>query len=144
MYVFAFLLFFILQDPSSDLDCPAFVFINKILNLTGSHCLKCLKILSIPLSAEKLPVIQLHTHTQTLMLTFVHRARPVYVYGQLVYSVGMLFMAVFRHPAAVIIFSCCAGVMYSTLFTMPYLLVAHYHASGMVSMCLDDSDSESV
>ncbi|XP_050692298.1 membrane-associated transporter protein-like isoform X2 [Eriocheir sinensis] len=59
-------------------------------------------------------------------------ARPVYVYGQLVYSVGMLFMAVFRHPAAVIIFSCCAGVMYSTLFTMPYLLVAHYHASGMI------------
>ncbi|KAK3849007.1 hypothetical protein Pcinc_044220 [Petrolisthes cinctipes] len=58
-------------------------------------------------------------------------ARPVYIYGQLVYSVGMVFMAIFRHPAAVIIFSCCAGVMYSTLFTMPYLLVAHYHASQM-------------
>ncbi|KAK7080404.1 hypothetical protein SK128_024266 [Halocaridina rubra] len=58
-------------------------------------------------------------------------ARPVYVCGQLVYSVGMIFMASLRHKAAVIIFSCCAGVMYSTLFTMPYLLVAHYHASGM-------------
>lgn len=58
-------------------------------------------------------------------------ARPVYIYGQLVYSVGMVFMAALRHPAAVIIFSCCAGVMYSTLFTMPYLLVAHYHESGM-------------
>ena len=66
--------------------------------------------------------------TQTLHC----RARPVYVYGQLVYSVGMVFMAALRHPAAVIIFSCCAGVMYSTLFTMPYLLVAHYHESGMV------------
>ena len=61
------------------------------------------------------------------------RARPVYVYGQLVYSVGMVFMAALRHPTAVIIFSCCAGVMYSTLCTMPYLLVAHYHESGMVS-----------
>ncbi|XP_064082799.1 proton-associated sugar transporter A-like isoform X3 [Macrobrachium nipponense] len=58
-------------------------------------------------------------------------AKPVYVCGQLVYSVGMIFMASLRHKAAVIIFSCCAGVMYSTLFTMPYLLVAHYHASGM-------------
>nr|XP_045588499.1 membrane-associated transporter protein-like isoform X2 [Procambarus clarkii] len=56
-------------------------------------------------------------------------ARPVYVWGQLVYSVGMVCMASLRHPAAVILFSCCAGVMYSTLFTMPYLLVAHYHAS---------------
>ncbi|XP_063850625.1 LOW QUALITY PROTEIN: proton-associated sugar transporter A-like [Scylla paramamosain] len=84
-------------------------------------------------------------------------ARPVYVYGQLVYSVGMVFMAALRHPAAVIIFSCCAGVMYSTLFTMPYLLVAHYHESGMIkcedvwvvskarqllSSCLGNSDSK--
>ncbi|XP_042206291.1 LOW QUALITY PROTEIN: membrane-associated transporter protein-like [Homarus americanus] len=59
-------------------------------------------------------------------------AKPVYVCGQLVYSVGMVFMAALRHPAAVIIFSCCAGVMYSTLFTMPYLLVAHYHASETI------------
>ncbi|XP_045120351.1 proton-associated sugar transporter A-like [Portunus trituberculatus] len=69
-----------------------------------------------------------------LIETLVKRfgAKPVYVYGQLVYSVGMVFMAALRHPAAVIIFSCCAGVMYSTLFTMPYLLVAHYHESGMI------------
>ncbi|XP_037078378.1 LOW QUALITY PROTEIN: proton-associated sugar transporter A-like [Pollicipes pollicipes] len=58
------------------------------------------------------------------------RARPVYVGGQLVYAVGMVFMATLRHRVAVIVFSACAGVMYSTLFTMPYLLVAHYHVSG--------------
>lgn len=58
------------------------------------------------------------------------RARAVYVGGQLVYCSGMIMMAIFRHPAAVILFSWSAGVMYSTLFTMPYLLVAHYHASG--------------
>ncbi|XP_053646191.2 membrane-associated transporter protein isoform X1 [Cherax quadricarinatus] len=60
------------------------------------------------------------------------RAKPVYVCGQLVYSIGMVFMAALRHPVAVIMFSCCAGVMYSTLFTMPYLLVAHYHASETI------------
>jgi solute carrier family 45 protein 1/2/4 len=44
----------------------------------------------------------------------------------------MILMAVTRSPAGVIIFSWTAGVMYSTLFTMPYLLVAHYHASQVV------------
>ncbi|XP_014471690.1 PREDICTED: proton-associated sugar transporter A-like isoform X2 [Dinoponera quadriceps] len=58
------------------------------------------------------------------------RARKVYIYGLLFYSVGMLLMALTKHPAGVIIFSWTAGVMYSTLFTMPYLLVAHYHASS--------------
>lgn len=33
---------------------------------------------------------------------------------------------------SVIVFSWAAGVMYSTLFTIPYLLVAHYHARGTV------------
>lgn len=54
-------------------------------------------------------------------------AKPVYIGGQLVYSVGMIIMAAARHPVAVILLSPTAGVMYSTLFTMPYLLIAHYH-----------------
>ncbi|XP_046405853.1 proton-associated sugar transporter A isoform X2 [Ischnura elegans] len=58
------------------------------------------------------------------------KARAVYVGGQLVYCSGMIMMAICRHPVAVLLFSWSAGVMYSTLFTMPYLLVAHYHASG--------------
>jgi len=59
-------------------------------------------------------------------------ARPVYVWGQLVYTVGMFALAVTRHPSAVILLSPTAGIMYATLFTMPYLLVAHYHTSGEV------------
>lgn len=58
------------------------------------------------------------------------RARRVYVGGLLVYSTGMLLMALTKHRVGVILFSWTAGVMYSTLFTMPYLLIAHYHASG--------------
>ena len=42
-------------------------------------------------------------------------------------------MALTKHPVGVIVFSWTAGVMYSTLFTMPYLLIAHYHASSTVS-----------
>lgn len=55
------------------------------------------------------------------------KARPVYVCGQLVYSLGMVFMALTQSKWGVLLFSWAAGVMYSTLFTMPYLLVAHYH-----------------
>jgi solute carrier family 45 protein 1/2/4 len=45
----------------------------------------------------------------------------------------MIFMALARHPVGVIIFSWTAGIMYATLFTMPYLLVARYHAAETVS-----------
>ncbi|CAH0554062.1 unnamed protein product [Brassicogethes aeneus] len=57
-------------------------------------------------------------------------AKKVYVGGLLVYSTGMFLMAITKHKVGVILFSWTAGVMYSTLFTMPYLLIAHYHAKG--------------
>ncbi|XP_036232925.1 proton-associated sugar transporter A isoform X2 [Bactrocera oleae] len=57
-------------------------------------------------------------------------AKVVYVGGLLFYSMGMALMALSRAKLSVIVFSWTAGVMYSTLFTMPYLLVAHYHSMG--------------
>lgn len=63
----------------------------------------------------------------------VFRAKKVYVGGLLFYSAGMFLMAALKHKISVIVFSWTAGVMYSTLFTMPYLLVAHYHATDIVS-----------
>ena len=62
------------------------------------------------------------------------RAKPVYIGGQLVYSIGMIFMAIARSTWGVILFSWSAGIMYSTLFTMPYLIVAHYHETDCVSI----------
>ncbi|KAL2729399.1 proton-associated sugar transporter A isoform X1 [Vespula squamosa] len=53
------------------------------------------------------------------------------------YNTGMMLMAIVKHPAGVIIFSWTAGVMYSTLFTMPYLLVAHYHASSTFEITVE-------
>lgn len=44
----------------------------------------------------------------------------------------MTLMALTKAKISVIVFSWAAGVMYSTLFTIPYLLVAHYHAQGTV------------
>uniref|UniRef100_T1H4G2 Uncharacterized protein n=1 Tax=Megaselia scalaris TaxID=36166 RepID=T1H4G2_MEGSC len=62
------------------------------------------------------------------------RAKPVYIGGLLFYSCGMTLMALTRARSSVIVFSWAAGVMYSTLFTMPYLLVAHYHSSGVFEL----------
>lgn len=59
-------------------------------------------------------------------------AKRIYIGGLLFYSCGMCILAMTRTQACVIIFSWCAGVMYSTLFTMPYLLVARYHSEGIV------------
>jgi len=61
------------------------------------------------------------------------RAKPVYIGGQLVYSIGMVLMALARSKWGVILFSWSAGIMYSTLFTMPYLVVAHYHETDCYS-----------
>ncbi|KAM3967239.1 loss of visual transmission [Aphomia sociella] len=58
-------------------------------------------------------------------------AKRVYVGGLCTYSCGMFVLTALRARAAVLLCSWTAGVMYSTLFTMPYLLVAHYHATGM-------------
>ncbi|XP_052900807.1 proton-associated sugar transporter A isoform X2 [Anopheles moucheti] len=62
------------------------------------------------------------------------RAKSVYVGGLLFYCLGMSLMALSKHRVGVIVFSWTAGVMYSTLFTMPYLLVAHYHSEGVFEL----------
>ena len=48
----------------------------------------------------------------------------------------MIFMAIARSTWGVILFSWSAGIMYSTLFTMPYLIVAHYHETDCVSISI--------
>ncbi|KAE9527697.1 hypothetical protein AGLY_012770 [Aphis glycines] len=69
------------------------------------------------------------TH-KTIRKCLLDRAKRVYVGGLLFYSTGMFLMAVTRHKFSVIFFSWAAGVMYSTMFTMPYLLIAHYHSTN--------------
>lgn len=53
--------------------------------------------------------------------------RPVYVCGQLIYSLGMVVLAATSNIIAVFVASLTAGFMYATLFTLPYILVARYH-----------------
>ncbi|XP_058445608.1 proton-associated sugar transporter A-like [Malaya genurostris] len=70
------------------------------------------------------------------------KARKVYVGGLLFYCAGMTLMSLTKHRVGVIIFSWTAGVMYSTLFTMPYLLVAHYHSEGIFTVNTSEDDKQ--
>ncbi|CAF1017497.1 unnamed protein product [Rotaria sordida] len=56
--------------------------------------------------------------------------KRVYIGSQVIYAIGMLFMGYLKHRIGVIILSAVAGVLYSTLFTIPYLLISQYHTSN--------------
>ena len=79
-----------------------------------------------------------HWNNKMTLETFRTGARPVYICSQLVYTAGALAMAISRDRASVLLLSPTAGVMYATLFTMPYFLVAHYHSTNLVSSILSN------
>jgi solute carrier family 45 protein 1/2/4 len=56
----------------------------------------------------------------------------VYIASQLIYSFAMLFLAVNKSIWGAVVISPAAGIMYSTLFTMPYIFIASYHANESV------------
>ncbi len=43
-------------------------------------------------------------------------------------------MGLLRHRIGVIVLSAVAGILYSTLFTIPYLLISKYHTSNTVCL----------
>ncbi|KFB53938.1 hypothetical protein ZHAS_00022184 [Anopheles sinensis] len=58
------------------------------------------------------------------------RARTVYCGGLLIDSLGMLYMALFPNKVTVYVFSATGGIVSSFLYTMPYIILAKYHAKG--------------
>uniref|UniRef100_A0A1A9W8E2 Major facilitator superfamily (MFS) profile domain-containing protein n=1 Tax=Glossina brevipalpis TaxID=37001 RepID=A0A1A9W8E2_9MUSC len=56
--------------------------------------------------------------------------KAVYIIGILYYGVGMLILGIWPTKWGVLVFSTSAGILYGTLFTMPYILVANYHAKN--------------
>ncbi|XP_017488729.1 PREDICTED: proton-associated sugar transporter A [Rhagoletis zephyria] len=58
----------------------------------------------------------------------------VYITGILYYGIGMLILAIWPTKWGVIVFSTSAGILYGTLFTIPYILVANYHAKDCFRM----------
>lgn len=56
--------------------------------------------------------------------------------GCLGYAVGMLALALVPTKVGVLALSTTAGMIYATIFTMPFILVASYHTSGCVSQMI--------
>ncbi|XP_040164143.1 membrane-associated transporter protein-like [Anopheles arabiensis] len=67
-------------------------------------------------------------------------ARPVYVGGLLAHCCGMLAMGLMPHK--LVVFGCCAltGVMYATIYSIPFLLISHYHSKN----CFTEVDGQYV
>lgn len=61
------------------------------------------------------------------------RMKFVYIGGLFSFGVGMMLLSIWPTKLGVLVFSIPAGIIYATIFTIPFLLIAKYHASGSVS-----------
>jgi solute carrier family 45 protein 1/2/4 len=50
------------------------------------------------------------------------------MFSQLIYCVGMIVLAITKSTFVAGLTSLSAGIMYSSLFTIPFILVANYHS----------------
>lgn len=60
------------------------------------------------------------------------RSKIVYISGLFCFGIGMMVLAICPTKLGVLLLSVSAGIVYATVFTIPYLLIANYHASGTV------------
>lgn len=54
----------------------------------------------------------------------------MYIGGLAVFSLGMVFLAVYPMKITVILVSFMSGIMYATACTVPFLILAQYHGKG--------------
>ncbi|XKL66956.1 hypothetical protein PGB90_010376 [Kerria lacca] len=57
--------------------------------------------------------------------------KRIYLCSILLDSVSLLLIALLKNKFAVIVLSVSCGIFYATLFTVPYILVAHYHSNNI-------------
>ncbi|XP_055619824.1 proton-associated sugar transporter A-like [Toxorhynchites rutilus septentrionalis] len=67
-------------------------------------------------------------------ITLKFSTRAVHIGGLLIYSAGMLLMALFNEKWMV--FLCCpaVGIMYATIYTVPFLVISRYHVKNSFAM----------
>ncbi|EDW36739.1 GL18421 [Drosophila persimilis] len=62
--------------------------------------------------------------------TFAMSTKAVYISGMIYYAIGMLILGLWPTKWGVLVFSTAAGILYGTIFTVPFILVARYHAKN--------------
>ncbi|BFF99106.1 proton-associated sugar transporter A [Drosophila madeirensis] len=60
--------------------------------------------------------------------------KAVYISGMIYYAIGMLILGLWPTKWGVLVFSTAAGILYGTIFTVPFILVARYHAKNCFRM----------
>uniref|UniRef100_A0A182J4A8 Sucrose transporter n=1 Tax=Anopheles atroparvus TaxID=41427 RepID=A0A182J4A8_ANOAO len=70
-------------------------------------------------------------------------ARTVYCGGLLIDFLGMMYMASFPNKVTVYVFSVTGGIVSALLFTMPYIILAKYHAKGWLDTSAETSGTQS-
>uniref|UniRef100_A0A2M4BGU3 Putative sucrose transporter n=1 Tax=Anopheles marajoara TaxID=58244 RepID=A0A2M4BGU3_9DIPT len=83
------------------------------------------------------------TYSYTIeRLIQVVRARKIYTGGLLIDCIGMLCMATFPNKITVYVFSVTGGIVGALLFTMPYIILAKYHAKGLLEASSDTNATQ--
>ncbi|XP_077283736.1 membrane-associated transporter protein-like isoform X2 [Arctopsyche grandis] len=57
------------------------------------------------------------------------KAKCVFIGGLLVYSIGMVALVLLKSKISVLILSATAGIAFTTLFNIPYLIIGCYHTN---------------
>ncbi len=73
-------------------------------------------------------------HPSKLLNEFNFRVKLIYVGSLTLFGISMFLLATFPSQLGVLILSIPAGIIYSTMLTIPFLLMAKYHGSGAVSI----------
>ena len=54
--------------------------------------------------------------------------------GLLLFSLGMLLMGLVKEKFMIFIACPTVGIMYATMYSLPYLLISQYHSKNSVSI----------
>lgn len=60
------------------------------------------------------------------------KAKIVFIGGMMTYALGIGILGIWPTKWGVLVFSTTAGIVYATVFTIPFMLVANYHGKGSV------------
>lgn len=64
----------------------------------------------------------------------VFKAKRVFIGGMMSYAIAIGILGFWPTKWGVLVFSTTAGIVYATVFTIPFMLVANYHGKGSVSI----------
>lgn len=104
-------------DPSADVDSPEYQLYDQGIRFGA-----------MGMSVYALACALYSMIIEKLIKRFT--AKRVFVGGMSSFGLAMALLGTFPTKIGVVVFSTTAGIVYATLFTIPFMLVAQYHGKG--------------